>query len=281
MKGDIQKTMRFIDFISISISLIGTALTLYSFYRDTVRAKEVSSFFEYRSVSEKIVIKNLKRDWGVNAIILYACCFLPDIISLFKLTGFLPNAFLECYRAISTLVIAFFVCVAFICSRFIVFIESKRMNSLIENNKVRKTSILEKGEKFFYYYCLVGAVLVVGAYIINRSLLWYFISLTVLVGVCLYSLYSYYLYLYLNFRLQFTVSQINVKMKGIDKPYENIYNYVIQNGQIAVMLKDCEVLKKYTFPEIELEYIEKIIDEENTLLSTKFNDWIIKRKEEK
>lgn len=170
---------------------------------------------------------------------------------------------------------------AFICSRFIVFIESKWMNSLIENNKVRKTSILEKGEKLFNYYCLVGAVLVVGVYIINRSLLWYFISLAVLVEVCLYSLYSYYLYLYLNFRLQFPVSQINVKMKGIDKPYENIYNYVIQNGQIAVMLKDCEVLKKYTFPEIELEYIEKIIDEENTLLSTEFNDLIIKRKEEK
>lgn len=47
------------------------------------------------------------------------------------------------------------------------------------------------------------------------------------------------------------------------------------------MIREKGALRRIYFPESELEYIEKTINEEGTLLNTSFKDWVVQRKDKK
>lgn len=270
--------MRVIDVTSILVGLIGIVVTLYSLNSGKAQIKDASSFYEYRLLSEKTLMKNLKRVRLAKIIFLYSILFFPNFEKSFDVTGVLTNEFLDYCKVINSLIMAAFVCASFVYTQFVAFMDSKWINSIIESGRVSKDSIMEKRDKLFWRYWLISLIAVVCAFLTNRNMLDYCLYVVVLVWISIDSLYCIYMFTYLNLRLQFRVSEINVKVKQNSKPYRDVYNYLIQNGQLAVMVKACGVLKKYLFPEYDLEYIEKIIDEENTLLSTEYKDWIIERK---
>ena len=93
-----------------------------------------------------------------------------------------------------------------------------------------------------------------------------------MVGISIDAIFCSYVYTYLNLRLQFVVSGINVKAKYQSMPYREVHNYKISKGKVEIMIRDKEVLRKISFLETELEYIEKIINEDYSLLDTKFKD---------
>lgn len=270
--------MRFLDVISILVSLAGIVVTLYSLYIGNSQIKDVSSFYEYRLISEKNVMKNLKRGRTAKKLIFYSFPFITNIESSFNLTGLMSKEFLNYCKKVNSLIVLIFISVYFVCIQFVVFTDFKWINSLIERKRVRKNCIMEKRNNLFMYYLLITMIVGVRCLIVNKNMLGHCVYLAILVWIGIDALYSIFMFRYMNLRLQFHVSKINVKVKHNSKPYVEVYNYSIQNGQLAVMVETCGMLKKYLFPESELEYIEKIIDEKKTLLNTEYKVWIIERK---
>lgn len=103
----------------------------------------------------------------------------------------------------------------------------------------------------------------------------------ILTGIGLDAVFCQYLYTYLNLRLQFVVTEISVKAKFEPSPFKDVYNYGILKGTVDVMIREKGALRRIYFPESELEYIEKTINEEGTLLDTSFKDWVVQRKDKK
>lgn len=263
------------DGVSIFLGVLGIILTLIFYFRDNLQTKESSSFYEYRLPSERSTIKKLKRDGLIRFAIVIVCYSIMNIGSLHGSIDFIPKETLQNYQIINIFIIfgALFANIFF--NLFIAFKQSKWIDELIKNNEVRSSLVLEKRDKILVYYYIITILIGLCIIAINNELLSYGAYIIILVGISIDAIFCLYVYTYLNLRLQFIVSEISVKAKYQSIPYKEVYNYEILKGKVCVMKRDGGVLKKVSFPEAELEYIEKIINEEYSLLDTKFKDWII------
>ena len=264
-----------VDGVSIFLGVLGVILTLIFYFRDNSQIKDTSSFYDYRLLSEKYTIKKLKRDGLIRFAIVIVCCSIANIGSLCGSIDFIPKETLNNYQIINMVIMVGILFANTIFNYFIAFKKSEWMDKLIKSNKVDRPTILERRDKFSLYYYIITIVIGLCIITVNDELLSYGAYIVTLVGISIDAIFCSYVYTYLNLRLQFVVSGINVKAKYQSMPYREVHNYKISKGKVEIMIRDKEVLRKISFLETELEYIEKIINEDYSLLDTKFKDWII------
>lgn len=267
--------------ISIAIGLFGIAATVFLYYKDKGQAKDSSSFFEYRLISERSFIKKLKKTVLIKLSIILACY-------AFVMTGILIDGFwsvskeaLRGYQTINSCVICGIALASTIFVQFVAFIDSEWIDKLIKTKAVNKTTILGKRDTVLVLFYLISAAICTVIVCANHELLGYCAYAIILTGIGLDAVFCQYLYTYLNLRLQFVVTEISVKAKFEPSPFKDVYNYGILKGTVDVMIREKGALRRIYFPESELEYIEKTINEEGTLLDTSFKDWVVQRKDKK
>lgn len=263
------------DGVSIIIGLLGIVVTVILYLRDKSQTKESSLFYEYRLISEKNTIEKLRRDGLIKFAIVIVCCSIANIGSLCGNINFIPKDTLNTYQMISMFIMVVILIANTVFNYFIAFKKSEWIDKLIKNKEVSSSRVLEKRDKILLYYFLIAILIGVCIIAVNDELLSYGAYIVTLVGISIDAIFCSYVYTYLNLRLQFVVSGINVKAKYQSMPYREVHNYKISKGKVEIMIRDKEVLRKISFLETELEYIEKIINEDYSLLDTKFKDWII------
>lgn len=269
------------DGVSIFLGVLSVILTLVFYFRDNSQIKDTSSFYDYRLLSEKYTIKKLKRDGLIRFAIVIVCCSIANIGSLCGSIDFIPKETLNNYQIINMVIMVGILFASTISKFFIAFKKSEWIDKVIKSNKVDRPTILEKRDKLLLCYYIITIVIGLCIIAVNNELLSYGAYIITIIGISIDAIYCSYVYTYLNLRLQFIVSGINVKAKYQSMPYKEVHNYKILKGKVEVMIKEEGVLKKVSFPESELEYIEKTINEKYSLLNTQFKDWTIYTKDTK
>ena len=264
--------MQAADLASILIGIAGLFATGITYYRGEIQYKEHSSFYEYRLFSDKTTIKRLRREGLATCVILAGGYLVINIGHVSGITESLHMEIPDVYLDLYGIVMSGFLFANISLNRIIAFKESEWINKLIKKKTVFNDSILERKTNILFGYYLIAIIIGVIITCNNSKLLELYTYIVVIVGICVDGIYCSYVYTYLNLRLQFYVSEINLKARYQSTPYKSIINYNISKGRIAFLVNDKGILKRYYSPLSEVEYIEKIIDENRTLLNTKFKD---------
>ena len=256
--------MEDVSILEVIIDIAVAVVPLLIAYLTNRKTTEESVWFSYITLTEEKFVKKTKLKSNIYMIILLLLYMAMAMNRIFYVVP-INEIVAEKTVIIGAIVMVIVVLGQTFCNSILAYSEieclDKRMRK--QNNDISDLDDWIK-DILTGLLCIgfVASILIQNNSVMESIILFSLLFVFAGVGaVC-----NYFIYLYVKIRRWYQIEDIIIKTKTSRREYRKTYNYKKKAGVFEFVCEDGNELKRCIVPISEIEYIEKIINEEITFL---------------
>lgn len=243
--------------------IIGIIVPIFVTFKSNLQ-KEECSFYAYIELYYESFVEKLTKIWRFELVFVVMIQIILIICNYLHLKNF-NNIDLDKLTTLGGLVLLIFV----LASSFTItlfFKPNKKLDELISSNGANLNRWRRNLDVFIAIICVIAFVLFLIIEPNNLSLAIAVIYVTFVLSLCISGFYTSYVANYVKARTFYRVDSINIKISSEEKTIANIINYRLKGDRYIIRLNENGNYISLEVPSSKIEYIEKKINKEETII---------------
>lgn len=250
--------------INIILELVIAIISLGTWFFDKNSDKEESNFNDFTSIEIEKFTRNSKTKGRVYIVFITLNYTALAAFSIFVDEDILifNEETIEIITSVIVVILVFATAIQFLLNYIIAFRNISFIEKKVNQNNIEELKLITT---WVWLGAAVVFVIISCIHIDEQTKILVIYSIIMICCAMQADCYSF-LYVYIKSRHCYVVKQINIKIKGNEKVYLDVAHYKKDKSSISFVIKEKNLSKKVIANISEIEYIEKIIDTNTSLL---------------